>query len=312
METTLAAPVRLTPSEVRQLSRIAPGRTPFRALAEVGVVVLVAAAMERSRAFALYPLAALLIASRQHSLLVLMHDCVHHRATRTRWLNDLLGELICWPFLMTMFGYRRHHRRHHVERALNTFEDPDFARVHREGWRFPMRRSRLALLLLKDLLLLNLPELLREARDARNNAVESRSEAAWMGGRIVFTLGGAAALVLCGGWKLYLLYWLVPSLTCLKALLRIRAFADHFGLPDRSGVEPARTVIAPWWERVLLAPGDIGFHHVHHIHPSIPHYRLREAHQRLSSRPSYLARVRVSSSYWRVLMHECCPAQVRS
>ena len=268
--------------------------------AELSVILGIAALVESTRAFALYPLAVVLIASRQHALLVLMHDCAHFRATRTRWLNTALGELLGWPFLMSMRGYRRHHQRHHVERNLNTANDPDFARLEKEGWRFPMTRSWLVTQLIKDLSLLNTPELLKEARDARNNALESAADVRWLVARLAFFGALATTLLSTGSVRLYLLYWLVPTLSALKAILRIRAIADHFGLPP--GAEPTRTVLAPWWERLLIAPCNIGLHHAHHAHGSVPYYRLRDAHEQLWSRPGYRARVQVCLSYREALL----------
>ena len=121
----------------------------------------------------------------------------------------------------------------------------------------------------------------------------------WLG---VFLVALAFALTVLGGWRLYAMYWLLPSLSVLKAILRIRAIADHFGLDAASA--PTRTVLAPWYERVLIAPCSIGIHHVHHAHGSIPYYRLREAHELLSATPAYRATVRVSSSYRQALLSE--------
>lgn len=300
-------------AEVVAHSSITSGRTPLRALAELAAVAALATFIERTQAYLAYPLVALLIASRQHALLVLMHECAHFRAAKNRTLNDVLGELIGWGFLMSMRGYRRHHLRHHVAANINTGADPDYARLTRDGWRFPMRRTTLLVQVLRDVFLLNTPELIKEARDARNNVVETRADAAWLVGRVVFLCLLVAALCVTGAWRAYLLYWLLPSLTFLKALLRLRAIVDHFGLPDRTIVDPTRTVLAPWWERLLLAPCNIGIHHVHHAWPSIPYYRLRAAHERLWSQAAYRQRVRVSSSYLRALLDECCPrAEVKS
>lgn len=296
---------RLSRAELQRLSRIDVGRTPLRAVAELTVIAGLVALVEGSRLYGLYPLVLLLIATRQHALLVLMHDAAHFRATRSRWLNTLFGELIGWPFLMSMRGYRRHHQCHHVERNLNTKADPDFARLERDGWQFPMSRAWLLSSLTRDLVLLNTGELLREARDAKNNVIESAEDVRWVVARLVFLAGMAAALFAFGGWRLYAMYWLLPSLTVLKAILRIRAIADHFGLDGNQ--QPTRTILAPWWERLLIAPCNIGLHHVHHAHSSIPYYRLREAHAQLWSMPAYQAQVQVSKSYLHALLVECCP-----
>ena len=298
---------RLSRAELQRLSQIDVGRTPLRALAELTLIASLIALVESTRVYGLYPLVGVLIATRQHALLVLMHDAAHFRATRSRWLNTLLGELIGWPFLMSMRGYRRHHQCHHVERNLNTQADPDFARLQRDGWQFPMSRGGLLRSLTRDLLLLNTGELLREARDAKNNVIESAEDVRWLIARLVFLATGAAVLFAFGGWRLYAMYWLLPSLTVLKAILRVRAIADHFGLETHQ--QPTRTILAPWWERLLVGPCNIGLHHVHHAHSSIPYYRLREAHEQLWSMPGYRAQVQVSPSYQHAVLTECCPGR---
>ncbi len=304
---------QLPPAQLRELTRITPGRTPLRVLGELAVIATTIALAARLSAWWLYPVAALIIATRQHALLTLVHECSHFRATQRRWLNDVLGEALAWPFLMTMRGYRRHHHQaHHVEPHINTLLDPDFARKQTERWRFPMPRARLLRLLLADVALLNLPELFQEAKAARNNVVETRADAWVLAARLAFYLSSVVLLSLFGGWRVYLLYWLLPSLTLLKGILRIRSIVDHFSLPDAAVADPTRTVLAPWWERLILAPCNIGIHHAHHAYSAIPYYRLPAAHRTLAAQPGYPQRVRVSRSYWSALWQECCPAEVRA
>ncbi len=295
----------LQKSTLDKLSQLTPWRPLGRIFVEMSACLAIAVLCEVYGSWLWLPLAFLLIARSQHALLVIMHDCAHHRVLNGRFANTLLGELISWPFLMTMRGYRRHHQKHHIETNLNTMNDPDFERTFRAGWRFPTTRSALLKVLLKDVLMLNTLELLQEARDAKNNQIATREDALWMVFRIAALIGLAAALTVWGGWHVFLLYWLLPLLTFLKAILRIRAIADHFNLPGPQSAEQTRTVLAPWWERFLLAPCNIGIHTPHHRYPSIPYYRLKLAHAELSKDRCYAQRVQVSSGYWQVL-RECC------
>ncbi len=302
--------IRLTPSELNIFSSVQPGRTPLRIAVEIALIAAAIGVVEATKAFWALPFAVVFIASRQHALLILMHECAHYRATQTRWLNTALGESIGWAFLMSMRGYRRHHAKHHIERNINTMADPDFERLHHAGWRFPMSRRSLAVSLLKDIFGLNTVELLREARDAKNNVVEASSDVKWLFARLLAFTSGAVLLTLTHGWRLYIVYWLIPVLTVLKAMLRIRAMVDHFAL--ETTLSPTRTVIAPWHERFLLAPCSIGIHQVHHQHTSVPYYHLRAAHQLLWTDSVYRNQVQVSPSYLHSILHECCPKAVRS
>ena len=306
------SPLRLSPDALRRLVKLQPGRTTARVALEVALIASAMMLFSTTLHWATYPLVALFIASRQHALLVLMHECAHRRASDSRLWNDILGEAIAWPMLMTMRGYRRHHNAHHVAENLNTLRDPDFARKQNASWKFPMKRSTLRRMLLRDLFLLNTLELVQEARDAKNNHIETRADAWVMAGRIAFMVASVIALSVWGAWSGYFLLWLLPTLTFLKAIFRIRSIVDHFGLKSVELTEQTRTVLAPWWERFLIAPCNIGVHHVHHAYAAIPYYRLKEAHAVMSANADYRARVRVSKSYLSALLHECAPGEVDS
>ncbi len=295
-------------SQVRQLSVIQPGRAEARALLEWLAIALLVFAQVHLLAFWTYPLVALLIASRQHALLVLMHEAAHYRISRSRRWNDLFGEAVCWPLFVSMRGYRRHHIKHHVAEALNTADDPDFERKQRRApkdWTFPMPRRHLARLLLRDVTLLNTHEYLAEAEDAGNAEGASR---AYNAARLGFVFIYLGAITWLGGWRLFALYWLLPMLTWLKAILRLRSIADHFAVrTERGAFAQTRTIVAPWWERFLLAPAAIGVHGPHHAYASIPYYRLRRAHEALMQIPDYQRTAVISPSYRQAVLVELCP-----
>ncbi len=71
-------------------------------------------------------LAVVFIGTRQHALLILMHEFSHRQFSRTRpMLNDTLGDLLtAIPFTITIFGFRRDHTAHHRHTA--TDRDPNW------------------------------------------------------------------------------------------------------------------------------------------------------------------------------------------
>jgi fatty acid desaturase len=297
--------------DIRRLSRIQPGRAQLRAVVEWALVIAIVYVQHTQLPLFTLPLSLLLIASRQHAMLVLMHDAAHYRAAESRLANEIFGEALAWPMLISMRGYRRHHQKHHQQDALNTVDDPDFERKLRrapENWRFPMPRARLVTLLLRDVLLLSTHEYVWEAKDAGNLKRREGGSVAYGVGRLAFFLALVTTVSLLGAWKIYLLYWVLPSFTFLKAILRIRSLADHFAVKDAAGAfARTRTIVAPLWERVLLAPAGIGIHGPHHAYASIPYYRLADAHAALMSSPAYREEAVVSRSYFRALTEELCP-----
>ncbi|MEP1598277.1 MAG: fatty acid desaturase, partial [Hyphomonas sp.] len=65
---------------------------------------------------------------------------------------------------------------------------------------------------------------------------------------------------------------------------------EHGTSKDRSSLEPrlnTGTTVAPFWQRVLIAPNDVNYHLEHHMFASIPPYNLKRLHTLLSTRGYY-------------------------
>jgi fatty acid desaturase len=98
---------------------------------------------------------AFVMACKQHALGVIMHDATHYRLLNTKRFNDGVSDFFCaFPIGMVTASYRRGHLPHHA--FTNKPLDPYWARLSQdEGYHFPMKRERLARLLVKDVLGLN-------------------------------------------------------------------------------------------------------------------------------------------------------------
>lgn len=292
----------LNSSDLRQLSQIQPGRAELRLFLELAVIIsMIFVHVSAVIPTWTLPLVLIVIASRQHALLVLMHESAHRRISKNIFWNDFLGELIAWNFFAFMHGYRRHHHAHHAIENLNTSLDPDWQRKRNAQWQFPMKKTDFVRMILRDILLLNTWDYVREAKDAKNNLVQTRSERHWMRARIIYSCALAIALITTGLWQIWLLYWLLPILTFLKAIFRIRSIADHFCLKNDHPFARTRTVLSKAWDRFLIAPCSVGVHGPHHIYPSIPYYNLRTAHAILMRDPEYRTHAPVTYGYHRAL-----------
>jgi len=76
--------------------------------------------------------------------------------------------------------------------------------------------------------------------------------------------------------------WLLPALTVLQAMLRLRAILEHGAVPDHSSpLTAARTNLGPAWLRWYLFPHHVNHHIEHHLYPAIPHYNLPACHRAL-------------------------------
>ncbi len=83
--------------------------------------------------------------------------------------------------------------------------------------------------------------------------------------------------------------WLVPLLTVLQPILRLRAICEHGAVHDFSSpLTAARTNrgggLANALGRALLFPHHVNYHLEHHLYPAVPHYRLPRLHRLLADK----------------------------
>jgi fatty acid desaturase len=237
----------------------------------------------------------LVIGTRQHALFIITHDAAHYLLYERRWLNDLVGRACATPSGLSMCSYRVIHRMHHNN--LYGELDPDTA-LHGG---YPRGRSYLARKLLKDLagltawktyayFLFAAPALntttnkaLRPLDDTserlRKDARRDRNVV------IGFHLVALAVAVWSGYLIEYLVLWVLPLVTVVQAILRLRAIAEHGATTDFSSpLTAARTNLGQAWLRWLLFPHHVNYHIEHHLYASVPMYNLPRLHEEMKRR----------------------------
>ena len=290
-EFRITAPDALPMEVVRRLSRLNPLRATWAVLWTFGLLAgFIAAAWMAWHPLVIVP-AVIAIGGLQQSLFVLAHDAAHYRLYETRWLNDGVGQFCGMLAGIPMNVYRVVHRLHHNH--LYEPIDPDIPLIGG----YPRGRGYLLGKLGKDLLgltahktyayFLGAPVINREA-GGRNRPLDDTSarlrRAALRNRWVVIafhTLAPAAAFA--AGWGVeYLVLWLLPMVTVLQAMLRLRAVLEHGAVDDlTSPLRAARSNVAPAWIRWWLFSHHVNYHVEHHLYPSIPHYNLPAAHRAL-------------------------------
>jgi fatty acid desaturase len=297
-------------ADVRALSRLSPARGLLAIAREwlfVGLSVFAAVASGHPL---VWLLAGIFIATRQHAMMVLMHEASHYRLTGKRPVDDSLADLLlALPNHLLTRRYRIRHIAHH-QFANDRTRDPDRVAVLADDqWWFPRPRWSGAAVFMRDLLGINFPRfatviphyspwtalLARFDAKAEPSTQATNAEVVRTGIYCAALLG---TLAWTGGWLAYAVLWLLPGVTVLPALLRLRGLAEHDG--DDVGtdeVSVSRHVEVGAAEALLLAPFHINHHAAHHLFPSGPWYNLPALHARLLEEPSYRDHLVTAPSY---------------
>jgi len=241
--------------------------------------------------------AIVVVATQQHAMFVLAHDAAHYRLFSHRGLNDFFGRMLGTMAGLSMCAYRVIHRLHHNN--LYSEVDPDIA-LHGG---YPRGKAYLLKKLATDLTGQTAWKTYRYffgapaanaatsvAQRPLDDTAPALREAALRDRWTVLAVQVAvpAVCVALGGWlglAKYAVLWVLPAVTVLQALLRLRAIAEHGAPPDQtSPLQAARTNLPGPLARFMLFPHHVNYHVEHHLFPAVPHYRLPALHAALRER----------------------------
>lgn len=281
---------------VQRLTRRSPWRATVAVAHDFAVLF---AAIAAGLAFWPNPLvlflSVLIIGTRQHALFVIAHDAAHYLLYDSRFLNEAVGRLCAMLQGLSMCTYRVIHRMHHNN--LYGELDPDTA-LHGG---YPRGKAYLAKKLLKDLSGLTawktyayflggapgLNTVTKVAlRPLDDTSEKLRNDARHDRNAVIFFQVTALLLFAWSGYLLqYLVLWVLPLVTVVQAILRLRAIAEHGATTDFSSpLTAARTNIAPAWLEWLIFPHHVNYHIEHHLYASVPHYNLPALHREMTER----------------------------
>jgi fatty acid desaturase len=277
---------------IRELSRLDPFRAGRAIAAEwLGMAAAIALCVH-FWSLPLYLCAVVFIGARQHALLVLGHDASHFTLFKKKWRNDWVADLaLYWPVFLSVGVFRYFHQDHH--RYLGTEKDKnrELWRTHTyegtlaENWQFPKTMPALVLLLLKKLAFVEGVVWIVSGIAAMFVRPEYRKKS-WLYAAARSGYYGCVAVLV---WRLHLavdvlLYWIIPYCTWQIMIQYIRIICEHSAIPcSTPPYHLTRTTIPSLWERVLIIPRNIGYHHEHHWFPSVPFYNLPKLHAVLTT-----------------------------
>ncbi len=208
----------------------------------------------------------------------LQHECVHYTPFRTRWLNDLAGNICGFIIGLPHQFFRYEHCDHHTHTQLKG-RDPELIELPISLWKYlwyissiPYWRSKLQ-------------EFARHiaGRVSDSDRAFLPREAYGAVFREARVMAGlyAAILILCiiTHWWAPLWYWWLPVLLGEPVMRWIR-LTEHVGRPNvRDMRENTRTnlVSAP----LAYLSWNMNYHAEHHYASSVPFHALPRLHDKL-------------------------------
>ncbi len=246
--------------------------------------------------------AVMVIGSRQLGLAILMHDGAHGALHPNEQTNLRVAQWLCaYPVFAETRAYRRYHLKHHAH--TQTELDPDLvlsrpfpitrASYKRKFWRdisgrtgYEQRKA----------------QVLNALGPAnRSPMLRLRSLGEQLGPQIAANAALFAALSAAGVWWAYPLLWVLPLLTWMMVVTRVRNIAEHAVVADNMDpLRNTRTTLANRLERLLFAPYYVNYHLEHHLFFYVPAYSLPKIHRWLMA-GVHRDRLEVEYGYRRVL-----------
>lgn len=208
----------------------------------------------------------------------LQHECVHYTVFRTRWLNDLVGQVCGYTILLPHRFFRYEHCDHHTYTQIHG-DDPELIPLPESFGQYFVYLSAVPYWRTK------FTEVIRHAL-GRLSAVELKfipkeeQTAVFRDARLM--LGFYALVILAmalSGWWGLIWYWFIP-LVLGEPVMRFIRMTEHVGRPTVAQIsDNTRTnlVSAPW----RFLSWNMNYHAEHHYVSSVPFHTLPRLHEKL-------------------------------
>lgn len=240
----------------------------------------------------------LLVATRQHALIIVLHDSIHRCLFTNKFANEYVADLLLGiPTNLMVRGLRAHHLAHH--RHFGTETDPDRRAnemlpqvagqlLHRRASTYAIYFFRRAWMYLTigTVISLLLPQ--RDPESAYSPK-ERVALLAWVG----LWLG---IITWFGLWFDFIVLWIVPYVAILPVAIFIRGRAEH-DIEYTEEVKVARFVNAGPLGRFFISPNFIQYHSQHHLYPAVPSFNLPKLQAILMEDPVYREHAIITPGY---------------
>lgn len=223
-------------------------------------------------------------------IFIIFHDCCHHSFFKNRRANDIVGTI---SGAMTLFPYRQWQHDHSVHHATSSNLDKrgtgDIWMLTVEEYLEASTKTKIKYRLYRNpfvmFVLGPIYKFLIENRFNRKGARKKERLNTYLTNFII--VGLITVLCLTLGWQSVLIIqgtiFMISGATGIWLFYVQHTFEDSYFEEDenweyvRAAVEGSSFYKLP--KLLQWLTGNIGYHHVHHLSPRIPNYKLEVAHE---------------------------------
>ena len=208
----------------------------------------------------------------------LQHECVHYTAFKTRWLNDLIGNICGFAIILPHQHFRYEHCDHHTYTQLKG-QDPELIELPISLWKYLWYISSVPHWSNK------LSQILRHAMGRLN--VDDRTFISKYEAPVIFREARSLLVIYCliflfcltSGWYIPLWFWVLP-LFIGEPVMRFIRLTEHVGRPNVDDMTVnTRTSLVSWPAQFLA--WNMNYHAEHHYAASVPFHALPALHKKL-------------------------------
>jgi len=208
----------------------------------------------------------------------LQHECVHYTPFKTRWLNDVMGNLCGFLIALPHQFFRYEHCDHHTHTQL-LGKDPELIELPISVWTYLWYISSVPYWWAK------IREFTRHSlgriapHEAEFLPKEAYATVVWEARIMLALYAGIVLFCAVTGWWAPVWYWWLPVLLGEPVMRWIR-LTEHVGRPNvRDMRENTRTnlISAP----LAFLSWNMNYHAEHHYAASVPFHALPKLHEKL-------------------------------
>jgi len=220
---------------------------------------------------------------------IIQHDCGHSSFFKSSKANDLVGTLCGFITMIPYHQWRHEHAVHHASSGdlsrrgtgdVTTLTVDEYLALSKwKRFEYRFYRSMPVLLLIGPFYTFVLTH-----RFVRKDSRKPARRNVYLTNAVLFSIYGTLCLTI--GVKAVLMIWL--PITMISGALGIWLFYVQHQYENtywRKGEEWEYVTAAVMGSSYLKLPrllqwftGNIGFHHIHHLSPKIPNYKLEQCH----------------------------------